>query len=279
MKIVRILYIPVLLAGILCTGRVYAQTACCDRAGCREEIDGYIVSLKQLLNDFETLPASIDDRKASLERYRRLHREGYTQIRTIIHKLQKASGSDRTLLDCFSQRFIDVAPDPDDENSASWYAYLTTVFLSNDFTSPEFAKGAGLHFDINQGVADVGKSTEAYSFAGRLLLSYTFGKRGRASGGRWRVMAGPSIYYQDTKAYLLANPRVEFRLKDIGNKLTSIGNLKLIADGNIGDLYIVGGGVGLELYKFGAQLLYQRQSEVRSSQLLIGLFYRFQKSK
>ncbi|WP_333820637.1 hypothetical protein [Ohtaekwangia sp.] len=257
--------------------RMHAQEPCCNRADCKAAIDAYIISLKRLLNDFGTLPSGIDERKAALENYKTQYRVGYAQLRAIILKIQKISAGDRTWLDCFSQRFIEVDPSVADEDCISWYAYLSTVLLPSEFTSPEFAKGFGVHLDLSQGVADPGKSTEAYALAGRVLLSYTFCKHGHASGGRWRVMAGPSIYYQDTKAYLLANPRVEFRLKDIGNKLASIGNIKLIADGNIGDVYIVGGGVGLELYKFGVQVLYQRQSEVRSAQLLTGLFYRFQK--
>ena len=90
-------------------------------------------------------------------------------------------------------------------------------------------------------------------------------------------MGGISTYYYETEFNFFANPRVEYRVRDIGNKLTTFGNLKVIIDGNFGETWIAGAGIGVELHNFGVQVLYQRQGEVKSSHLLVGLFYRFLK--
>jgi hypothetical protein len=169
-----------------------------------------------------------------------------------------------------------------DSNYNNWTQFLAGHYVKLAFRSPEFVRGFGLHFDINQGGADLGSASESYAVAGRALLSYTFVSKDAPTnaGGHVRLMGGVSTYYAFRELETFANLRGEFRVRDIGNDLTSFGNVKLIADLNSNkDYTIIGGGAGLELYKFGIQLLYQRETQIGGSYLLFGIFYRFQFSK
>lgn len=250
---------------------------CCSRPACMQEVDSYVIPLKRILNDFIPIPSTREERIMFMDAFAHQEPANYAALRKIVFDLDKVRTKDSTWLLCFANRLLMVNAGPADENILRWFDFLTRQLLPNDFTSPEFRKGFGVHIDMNQGVADLGKKTQSYSFAARVLAAYTFAKKGKVSGGNWRICAGPSFYYQDNRGYLLANSRVEYRFKDLGNKLVSIGNIKLIADANFGDITVYGAGAALELYFFGAQVLYQRQNKIKSNHLLLGLFYRFQK--
>jgi hypothetical protein len=169
-----------------------------------------------------------------------------------------------------------------DTNYNSWTQFLSGYYVKLSFRSPEFVRGFGLHVDVSQGGADLGTASESYAVAGRALLSYTFVPRDAPTnaGGHVRLMGGVSTYYAFRELETLANLRGEFRLLDIGNDLTSFGNVKLIADLNHNkDQTIIGGGAGVELYTFGIQLLYQRETQIGGSYFLFGIFYRFHFTK
>jgi hypothetical protein len=268
-----------LLSLLLAAMRPAFAQDCCGRPACMQEVDSYVVTLKRILNDFIPIPATKEERIMFLDAFAHQEPANYATLRKLVFDLDKVRTKDSTWLLCFATRLLLVNAGPSDENILRWFDFLTRQLLPSDFTSPEFKKGFGLHFDVNQGVADVGKSSQSYSFSMRVLAAYTFTKKGKATGGKWRILARPSWYYQDNRGYLLVNPRVEYRFKDLGNKLVSIGNIKLIADANFGDINIYGVGAALELYFFGAQVLYQRQDKIKSNHLLLGLFYRFQKRK
>ncbi|HEY3405622.1 MAG TPA: hypothetical protein VGK59_19700 [Ohtaekwangia sp.] len=267
-------YITLLMIGWLCSVViVQAQTNCVDKVG------AYIRELKSALVNFIPDPGSDEARNAYLLSLKKINPDVYRQAVKIVQEGEASRKKDDAWLPCFQQEFFNIDPSAADTDISLWMAHIAKSVIELDFTSPEFRKGFGVHLDINQGVADLGQKTEAYSFSTRALLAYTFGKDGKSSGGRWRTLTGVSMYYQNTDFLWLINPRIEYRLLDIGVDLTNIGNLKLIADANFGDTWIAGGGFGLELSSFGMQMLYQRQGEDHSSHVLLGVFYRFQKRK
>jgi hypothetical protein len=169
-----------------------------------------------------------------------------------------------------------------DSNYNNWSQFLAGHYVKLTFRSPEFVRGFGLHLDVSQGGADLGTASESYAVAGRALLSYTFVPKSAPTnaGGHVRLLGGVSTYYAFRELETFANLRGEFRIRDIGNDLTSFGNVKLIADLNHNNDYtIIGGGAGVELYNFGIQLLYQRETQIGGSYLLFGIFYRFHFTK
>ncbi len=260
----------VLLASVLVL-QVDAQTAC------KSKVEGYILRLKGALQNFIPDPGSDAARDQYLQSLRQINPGLYDKVRRLSLEAKEKMDEDASWLACFQQEFLNIQPSDKDENMILWSSHLFKRFVTMDYISPEFERGIGVHVDINQGAADLGKSTEAYSFAGRLLLSYTFSKERTGTGGTVRLMGGISTYYYDSEFNFFANPRVEYRIKDLGNKLTTFGNLKVIIDGNFGETWIAGAGIGVELHNFGVQVLYQRQGKVKNSHLLVGLFYRFLK--
>lgn len=250
--------------------RLSAQPGC-------ERVDPYIRELKTALRKFIPDPGSDKARDKYLAK---IKDEDRALFREATRLGIDAGRKDSAWISCFQRRFIEVEGGDDDAGLALWAAYLFKRFSYSQFVSPEFRQGFGIHLDVNQGVADLGKDSEAYSFTGRVLLAYTF--KGKStdnihSGGRVRLLGGVSTFYAESRFDWYANPRLEFRLLDIGG-LTSFGNVKAIVDANIGDTWIIGGGLGLELAQCaGLQVMYARQGAGRSSHLQIGVFYRFLK--
>ena len=231
--------------------------------------------LKAAVASFIPDPGNDRERDQYIEALRRTNPDGYQSIERLSKEANLQMQRDSLWLSCFQLEFLNINPSPQDENIILWSSHLFKRFAEHEFISPEFERGFGIHFDASQGAADLGQDSEAYSFAARILMAYTFSKD--KSGGRLRILGGVSTYYFDNRFLWFINPRVEYRIIDIGNELTSFGSIKAIADANFGKTWIGGIGVGLELHNFGVQLIYQRQGEIKSSQLLVGIFYRFLK--
>ena len=251
--------------------RTFAQESC------KPKVEDYILRFKTALQNFIDDPGSDAARDQYLQSLRQINPGLYDKIERLSLEAKNNMDRDASWLACFQQEFLNVHTTDNDENIILWSAHLFKRFVTLEYISPEFERGVGVHVDASQGAADLGKSTEAYSFAGRVLISYTFSKERTATGGNFRILGGISTYYYENEFLFFANPRVEYRISDIGNKLTTLGNLKAIVDGNFGDTWIVGGGIGVELHNFGVQVLYQRQGDDKNSHLLVGLFYRFLK--
>jgi hypothetical protein len=242
---------------------------------CRSKVGEYITRFKAALQNFIPDPGTDEDRNRYLESLRQTNVQLYNSVEQLSLEAKTNSERDTLWLPCFQQEFLNIDPGPMDGNIILWSAHLFKRFTAFDFESPEFERGIGIHVDANQGAADLGRDSEAYSFAARILLAYTFSKS--VSGGRFRILGGVSTYYFDKDFLWFVNPRVEYRIRDIGNELTSFGNIKAILDANFGETWIAGAGIGVELHKFGVQLMYQRQGETKKSHILVGLFYRFLK--
>jgi len=257
----------------------YGQADCCQSPDCKSNVILRINSIKSLLAPLGKFPHDVADQDTKWYAFKKANKDFYKKIKHFMDEEARIEANDRTWGSCFSSLFNTTNVLGTESDILNWKGYLREQSTKGNFNSPEFHKGGGVHFDINQGVADVGKTSESYSFAARVLLSFTLPKKGKESGGHWRIMIGPSYYHTNVNSMILLNPRIEYRLLDIGNDLTSVGNLKLIADTNFGERSIVGGGIGLELYHFGAQILFQGQNEDKSSHILMGLFYRIQPEK
>ena len=245
------------------------------QSDCNSKTGNYIKRLKDALQSFMDDPGNDMQRDQYLASLRQSHPKAYNLVERLSKEANVNMQQDSLWLQCFQQEFLNVNPTDKDENIIRWSAHLFKRFIAFDFISPEFETGFGIHVDANQGAADLGKKSEAYSFAARVLMAYTFSKE--RSGGRFRILGGVSTYYFDNKFSWFANPRLEYRIRDISNDLTTFGNWKAIVDANFGKTWIAGAGIGLELHHFGVQLLYQRQGDVKDSHLLVGVFYRFLK--
>jgi hypothetical protein len=266
-RIVNIIYIVIVLLLVVVSAS--------GQSDCRTKTENYIKRLKDALQNFTDDPGIDAQRDRYLESLRKNNPKAYNLVERLSKEANVNMQQDSLWLQCFQQEFLNVSPTEEDENIIRWSAHLFKRFVAFDFVSPEFETGFGIHVDVNQGAADLGQKSEAYSFAARVLLAYTFSKE--LTGGRFRILGGVSTYYFDNKFSWFANPRLEYRIRDIGNDLTTFGNWKAIVDANFGKTWIAGVGIGLELHNFGAQLIYQRQGDIKDSHLLVGVFYRFLK--
>ena len=272
LKSIRILVLTKIFFSIVFIG---ISVQCIGQPDCVEKTGDYIMRLKGALASFIPDPGNDKERDQYLETLRHRNPLGYQLIERLSKEANLQMQRDSLWLSCFQQEFLNVNPSSEDENIIRWSAHLFKRFSKLELVSPEFEKGFGIHLDVNQGAADLGQDSEAYSFAARILMAYTFSKD--TSGGRLRILGGVSTYYFDSRFSWFVNPRLEYRIIDIGNELTSLGSIKAIADANFGKTWIAGVGVGLELHDFGIQVLYERQGEIKSSHLLVGIFYRFLK--
>jgi hypothetical protein len=245
------------------------------QSNCRLKTEEYITRFKSAISKLPADPGTDVERDQYLDSVRLNNPEFYNRIARLSMEAQTNIKRDDSWLPCFQQEFLNVNPTAQDETIIRWSAHLFKRLLTFDFRSPEFEKGVGIHLDASQGAADLGRQSEAYSFAARVLLAYTFSNE--VAGGRVRILGGVSTYYFERRFLWFANPRLEYRIVDLGNDLATLGNLKAILDANFGKTWIAGAGVGLELHNFGVQLMYQRQGRQKSSQILVGLFYRFLK--
>jgi hypothetical protein len=242
---------------------------------CSVKVENYLRRFKSALQNFIPDPGSDAARDQYLNSLNQDNPQLYGSVVQLSMEANRNMRRDALWLSCFQQEFLSVEPSADDEKIVLWSAHLFKKFAAFAFLSPEFEKGIGIHVDASQGAADLGADSETYSFATRILLSYTFSNE--VSGGRFRVLGGLSTYYFDRKFVWFANPRLEARITDIGNDLTTFGNIKAIVDANFGKTWIIGAGIAVELHNFGVQMMYQRQGETKNSHILVGLFYRFLK--
>lgn len=242
---------------------------------CPAKTRNYIIQLKTSLKDFIPDPGNDEERDQYLQMLRQKSPEKYDEVERLSIKANREMQRDTLWQLCFQQEFLNVNPTLQDENIIRWSAHLFKRFIRFELLSPEFEKGFGIHIGASQGAADLGLDSEAYSFSARALMAYTFSRN--ASAGRIRALAGVSTYYFDNKFFWFANPRIEYRIIDIGNELTTFGNVKALVDANFGKTWIAGLGVAVELHNFGVELMYQRQGEIKKSHLLVGIFYRFLK--
>lgn len=251
---------------------LYSQTLCCEQPACKaaaQKLLADYVWLFPILGSYPEDPGMVGNILDSVRRY---FPEQYQKIGQLV--LRNAAMEDQEgFKDCFDavQRESNLESQ---EDILYWRGYLRTYFIkSKGLRSPEFARGPGLHLYVHQGVIGAGNPAEAYAFTANGFLSYTFTRKGQPTGGRWRAMIGPAFYYSNRTAFLLANPRVEYRLSDIGSELLHIGCIKLIGEAQVNDTRLfAGGGIGAEIACFHLQAgaLYETRQEVLQLQIGIG---------
>lgn len=255
-------YILIFIIGISIP-RVVAQIPC-------QGVAGFVDELRQVFSKFPPKPRNEATADSILSELRNIDSRLLHNATVLSKKYTLLNADQRT---CVVNQFL-AAPADSDRDVNFWFDHVSKR-IPYSLRSPEFRRGFGVHVDISQGAVGLGTASESYSAAARALLSYTVGKGGQDTGGRWRGLFGLSTYYEYNGFLFCINPRVEYRIKDfaLGN-LTTIGNLKAIVDTNFGDATIVGGGLGAELHVGGIQILYQRDLDVSQSYILIGLFIR-----
>ena len=268
--------LPVLLAltGMLYSLQLQAQN-CCDDPACHDKAKQFAADIGRAV-DFlgpypPDQPVDFKGKKHFLDSLKVYKPAKYVAIKLAAKHINDWSSKDVSRRVCLSREYQTLS-----EDQQFWANYFITDLYSSRFRSPEFRKGAGLLLHSGIGASSPFKSTELFASLTGLLLSYTFTPKGQTTGGRIRVLLGPGLYYSATNIYWLVHPRVEFRLVDLGNELTNIGCLKLIAQGGFQkDIQLAGLGVAAEISRFHIQLTGNYIFDPSAFVLQTGLGYSF----
>lgn len=212
-----------------------------------------------------------------LQRLKHDFPSNYEKVMNASRELRNLNSNEEDLFICFLNTLPD---DYDYYGFREWVTHFRGLLMSDDFLSPEFAKGWTFYSGLGQGAADLLRSDESYSVSLRALFGYTFARE--ESGGHIRLLMGLSSYYQDNNLDLFLNPRAEVRLSDIAVSLTSIGTKKLIVEGNVNkDVFIGGAGFGVEIGPVNIDLLGEYQTGYKhwSFQFSVGYIHTNPKGK
>ena len=267
----------VLLFLAICSypGLSFAQTTCCDNPICRDSARQVVTSLGKTIDFLGVYPSGqpVDDerKKQFIDSLKNNEPARYNTIRQAAHQFDEWGSINVSRRDCLTSQFENLSPD-----QRKWVSYFITALFSSGFRSPEFRKGFGILVHTGIGASSLFTSSERFASLSGLLLSYTFTPKGQNTGGYVRAMIGPGLYYSATKTYLLVHPRFEFRIKDLGSDLASIGCVKLIAQGGFQKhIQLVGLGIGAEISRFHLQLTENYLFNESALVLQFGLGYSF----
>jgi len=253
----------------------FAQTACCENPACRDSARQVVTSLGKATDFLGVYPSGqpVDDerKKQFIDSLKNNEPARYNTIRQAAKQFDEWGSINVSRRDCLTSQFENLSPD-----QRKWVSYFITALFSSGFRSPEFRKGFGILVHTGIGATSLFTSSERFASLSGLLLSYTFTPKGQNTGGYVRAMIGPGLYYSATKTYLLVHPRFEFRIKDLGSDLASIGCLKLIAQGGFQkDIQLGGLGIGAEISRFHLQLTENYLFNESALVLQFGLVYSF----
>ena len=253
----------------------FAQTACCDNPACRDSARQVVTSLGKATDFLGVYPSGqpVDDerKKQFIDSLKNNEPARYNAIRQAAKQFDEWGSINVSRRDCLTSQFENLSPD-----QRKWVSYFITALFSSGFRSPEFRKGFGILVHTGIGASSLFTSSERFASLSGLLLSYTFTPKGQNTGGYVRAMIGPGLYYSATKTYLLVHPRFEFRIKDLGSDLASIGCLKLIVQGGFQkDIQLGGLGIGAEISRFHLELTENYLFNESALVLQFGLGYSF----
>jgi hypothetical protein len=263
-------------------------TPCCDDIICENEARGYVNRFIDLTSDplFADPPLKKPKEfKAQLNRLEKqdplLYERFVNEIEAFTHWLEVDEG-ERAY--CFYSHM-----DEAHEQNKNWVMETTSALRKIKPYSPEFCKGFGFQLEAATGVKDL--ATDSESFIGTLtgFVSYTFAPRDKNAdidtlyapeqcNGRFRIMLGLSESYTDHIGLTQGIVRGEVKLFDIKTEFFSIGNVKGIAQANLGlnrKYHSVGLGVGADFEIVGFNILYGIGIENVHSILQTSLVYLF----
>lgn len=260
----------------------YGQTECCDLQDCSAFASTYAEKWRVATDSFPNLGDADDQTWHDVLNSKKITRpEIYIKFENTYNEVIEWCGEQDTTFrfTCFLSK---LANNPDKRN---WFSIMRKSLIGQEaMLSPEFKQGWSIQSELGSGGLNIGKSDERYSLTLKSMIAYTFhgkfkGERTNTAG-RFRLLAGPELRYSGTHFYFGGVIRGEYRLMDIKTEFFSIGNVKLYGETEyIGSDFGIGGGLGLELEKFGFWLGGTVLTDDGDYILQSGLMYRFEIGK
>lgn len=268
---------------------LFSQQRCCEDVTCKSEAEGFVnrfisITSSPLFMDPPAIGKKLKSQLAGMkdedpQAYKRFTKE----IKAYTRWLEPDEGN-RSY--CVSRQML-----PTYEHNLNWVLETTSFLRDVKVYSPEFCKGFRFHIEAGTGVKDL--ATETESFIGSLtgFISYTFAPKDKnlevdtiyphqQCNGRFRMLLGLSESYVDHVGLTQGVIRAEVKLFDIKTAFFSIGNVKGIAQANLGlnrNYHSAGVGIGADFEIAGFNLIYGFGLDEVHSILQTSLAYHFNK--
>ena len=232
------------------------EKKCCDIPECKAKSESFAV---KLIGMAAFLPPCSDDKdinKRTLDSLQKANQRLYSGFIETMNDLVDFRNSIGNKDRCFSS----ILPDAYRDNILNWIIYFNDIKNPVKFPSTEFCRGWKKRFEISQGAANI--FTNAATYLGSLhgFIAYTFKpskqNEKESCGGKFRLMAGPSLYMRGNTSYITANARTVFWLKDIGKQTFHVGNINAFGEyfTNFSRFNYAGAGIEIELGPFALNL-------------------------
>ncbi len=251
-----------------------AQGECCEVENCKSKATEYATLIK---GDMSFLP---DLGSANDFEYRRILDEAikyqtaeFNRMFSSYNKILKWNDKEG---DKF--KYSCVLNQLNDPKALKYLDILRKVYpKKSSELSPEFGKAWHLQSELGTGGINFGHDSERFVLSLKSLVSYTFTKKDEDTGGRIRLLAGPVVQYSGSNIKIGPLIRSEFRLFDLKASYFSLGNIKLFMEGQyLANDFEVGGGLAIELYKFGYWIGSAINTDNGSVSAQTGFMFRFE---
>lgn len=245
------------IGSILFMTIVYAQD-CCTDPDCLEQARLHALSLSSSTAFLpKDRPERIDSAYYILDRTRSYDPDNYDHwVKTYAAYVEWClAGSTNELRPLCVFEILE-----NDSKTRDWMAVQDALnYRKGRVVSPEFRRGMHLQTEIGIGGVDLGTPREGAWGSLRTLISFTWGHRSgiplRATGGTWRLLAGPELFYTRSTVNVALDARIAHRIIDIGPDLASLANLHVFGEFlTTGKRNWIGPGVQGEAHRFGLGL-------------------------
>lgn len=254
---------------------------CCAQLACQEQAQAYAQRMIELLTPLGNSPADVAQRRQQVEALKRVNPAQYQAIAILFGELKSwaAAGPKRNL--CLQEQITARASGPQLAGVLDWASHFVAEQPPIDPSSPEFCNVFAWQVEVNQGAVDAFRSSESYFLSAKtFVLAKTFGVKPGQCGGRTRLWLGGGLNYQDRDAMGLLAVRGEYRLKDLGAELATVGHLKYVVEPGFGfgpNTFQVLTGLGADLNLLQLQAMAGYQSRGNRYLLQLGAGYTFTK--
>lgn len=247
---------------------------CCENAVCKATAENFAVRMTGLVGYLPKFSSDPDLNKTALDSLKNANPAVYNEFMKLAKETHTYFFGPRAKFrkdGCFSE----ALPTANKSNVVFWVGYVGNLGTTPPFPSAEFCTSLKLRIEIGQGATDISKNYIGYLGSMRGYLVYTPGKKDEC-GNRFRILAGPAIFFRSSTAYAALSTRVAIRMKDIRPAVFPLGNLNIFGEysTSFGNLSYGAIGVEVELGPFGFNLSGANNMKTGKKGFSVNAFYR-----
>ena len=266
------------ICSMLFTLLTHAQD-CCTEAGCLEQARSHALSLAASSAFLpKDRPERIDSAYYILDRARSYDPVNYNRwVKTYAAYIEWCLAGTASEL----RPLCVLGHLENDSKTRDWMAVQDALnYRKGRVVSPEFRRGLHLQTELGIGGVDLGTAREGAWGSVRTLISLTWGHRKgiplRATGGTWRLLSGPELFYTRSTVDVALDTRLAHRITDVGPDLASLANLHVFGEFmTTGKRNWLGPGVQGEAHRIGLGLAILGDISQGGFMARLNIVYRF----